>query len=170
MAQAVALYHRHIFGDRTVPELVEEFGIAETTVKRRLSLAREVGIPDQVREIFIHEMLPMAMAVVRNSLLSDDEAISLKAAQFVIKELEAMKPKQITVSASAVTNQPIESLEEWRSKLPALPEITITEVTEDYDEPEEPELRGGSTEIQLVSGEDSGGGAGQGQGNLQELP
>lgn len=118
VAQAALLYQHRLFGDKTIATLSDEFGIPERTVRRRLALAREDGIPEEVREIFIQEMLPSAMAVVQQAMRSDDEKLRLSAAKMVIEGLDAMKlPTPPDGMRPGQAGSDDESMEVWRERI-----------------------------------------------------
>lgn len=114
LAQATAMYHRRLFGDGTIAKLAEDFNLHPTTVNKRLRLARTDGVPAEAREAFISDMLPAAMAVVREAMGQvEDRKLALAAAKMVIEGLEAMKVS----AAAADSNQQEESLEIYRERI-----------------------------------------------------
>lgn len=122
-AQAQLMVVKRIFGEdnTSVAGLSKEFDVSEATVQKRLTLARQTKIPDQVREYFIKEMLPASMAVVQEALAGDDLKLALQAAKMVIEGLEAMKAPQQQME---VTSD--DSLEVWRERIKVTKSSTPT--------------------------------------------
>lgn len=92
LAQATALMHRRLFDpNASIGNLAEEFGLAKETITSRLALARKDGVPDQAREIFIQEMLPMSMAVLMEALRGEDKKLAATIALKIVDGLKAME-------------------------------------------------------------------------------
>lgn len=113
LAQASAMMMERLFSGASLQTLQDKFGVSEGTVKRRLEMARQDGVPDEARRVFIQEMLPTAMAVVQEALLSEDEKIRTQAAWKVIDGLRAM---ELIGHADGPPAQGEESLEFWRAR------------------------------------------------------
>lgn len=92
LAQATAIMHRRLFDPKaTMDQLSEEFGLCKETVRSRLALARDDGVPAQAREIFINDMLPLAMVVLQEALLGEDKKLAVTVALKINEGLKAME-------------------------------------------------------------------------------
>ena len=115
-AQASAMMMRRLFGGReaSIEGLAKEFDLNKATVTKRLALARNDGVPDEAREVFIREMLPASMAVIQEVLTGDDRKLAFAAAKMVIEGLEAMRAEPTGAGSGDPGVQ--ESFELWRAK------------------------------------------------------
>ena len=117
LAQAARMMSMRLFEHKTVAEIAKEYGMERATESRRLKLARENGVPEEARTIFIREMLPAAMAVVLDTLKSTDEKLRMSAAKMVIEGLDAMKPPEDEQAARKAGAGDNDEYEVWRERI-----------------------------------------------------
>lgn len=113
--QAVGAMMRRIFNGTKSEELGEELGVSRATVDRRLVGAREDGVPQIAREIFISEFLPYSMTVLKEALQGDDLKLAVQVALKVVAGLQIMEDPAKLEAATIASGEP-ESLEVWRAK------------------------------------------------------
>lgn len=129
-AQAAAMLVKRLFdADRpTIAELGEEFGLSERTASARLQIARQDGVPDEVRVIAIREMLPASLAVIQEVLQGDDLKLAAQTAWKVIDSLKAIELPERERQPGEVE----ETLEAWRMKITRTsdaPAVDVVDVT-----------------------------------------
>lgn len=91
-AQATLMMMRRLLGDGNLQDLSQDFGLAQRTVSDRLSKARLDGVPDAAREVFIRELLPASMAVLKEAVDGDDIRLAVQVALKIVDGLKVMEP------------------------------------------------------------------------------
>lgn len=89
-AQATLMMVKRIFGGMTVKDIGEEFSVSSATAGRRLAQARQDGVPEAARELFIEQMLPTSMAVLKEALEGEDMKLAVQVALKVVDGLNVM--------------------------------------------------------------------------------
>lgn len=114
-AQATLMMMERLFGgpSGTLKALGEKYHMDPRTVQRRLALARQDGVPDEAREVFIREMLPQSMAVLQEALTGTDLRLAVTVALKIVDGLKAMDAP----AAAAVATGMEETLESWKAEL-----------------------------------------------------
>lgn len=113
-AQATAMMVRRIFGEGSTADLADRFNVSERTVDRRLAKARQLGVPEEARRVFVEEMLPQSMAVMQEALRGDDMKLAVTVALKVVDGLRALELPPDPAAARPIVE---ESLELWRSRV-----------------------------------------------------
>lgn len=114
-AQAALMMVERLKGNGSVKRLAEHFGVAPRTVNNRLALARQDGVPDQAREIFIDSLLPESMAVLQEALQGEDLKLAVQVASKIVDGLKILEgPKE---DSPATVAGATETLELFRARL-----------------------------------------------------
>lgn len=134
--QGIDLMMQRLYGGKTNKEMEAETGLSQPVVSNRLKAAKELGVPEVAREIFIKEFLPASMAVLQEALHSSNLKIATQVALQVVKGLEIMEDPAAKPEAFG---EP-ESLEVWRAKFvkkaPVVEGVVVRQLTEGEEENE----------------------------------
>jgi predicted transcriptional regulator len=109
-AQTAMMMAERLVKNKTYRQIASEFGLERKTVEKRIHKAEREGLDQNIHDVFVEEMLPSALAVVKQSLDSDDEKIRVQVAFKVIDGLGVMKQKDDS-------NNGQETLEVFRARL-----------------------------------------------------
>ncbi len=110
--QATTMMMKRLFEGASNKQLAVDGGVSEQTVDARIKAAKQNGVPEAAREIFIKEFLPKSLAVLQEALASDDLQLATRVALKVVEGLEIMEDP----TKATVTQGEPESLEVWRAK------------------------------------------------------
>ena len=114
-AQATMMMVRRLMGEGTIKELAADFHLLPKTINNRLSLARTDGVPDMARQIFIDEMLPQSIVVLKDALDGDDMKLAVQVALKIVDGLKALElPPAQQPAGTAGTVE--ESFEIWKAR------------------------------------------------------
>ncbi len=106
---------RRLMGEGTIKELAADFNLQPKTINNRLVLARSDGVPDAARRIFIDEMLPHSMVILKEALDGQDMKLAVKVA---LKIVEGLKTFDLPVAQHPVglASTVEESFEIWKAR------------------------------------------------------
>lgn len=123
--QGIDMMMRRLYGNKTTKQLAAEAGLDTSNVDRRLEIAKELGVPEIARDIFLKEFLPASMAVLQEALHGEDLKLAATVAMKVVAGLEIMKDptKQAPMQVEP------ESLEIWRAKFVKKPIMEVKAIS-----------------------------------------
>lgn len=123
--EGINMMLKRLYNNTPIKQLAAEADMGESAVRDRLTIAKEIGVPEVAREIFIKEFLPASMAVLQEALVGEDLKLAVQVALKVVAGLEVMDdPKK-----SEIKQMEPESLEVWRAKFTKKPVVEVKAIS-----------------------------------------
>jgi hypothetical protein len=123
--KTIDLMMKRLYGGVPSKQLAAEAGIGVSSVDARLAKAREMGVPEIARDIFLKEFLPASMAVLQEALYGKDLKLATQVALKVVAGLEVMEDP----AKAEIKQAEPESLEIWRAKFVKKPAVEVKAIS-----------------------------------------